>query len=348
MVYLILLILIVFCAIIFSKANSTNRNKYFTIGVACLLILYSSFRGIDYNSDMGEYIASFNQYSNYTFKQILQLYNLDIKSPTYHFVGWIVAKISGSEQIWLSIIAVFFVSTVSYLIYKESKLPFVSFIAFLSLGFFLFSLTGLRQTVAMGFLIISYFSAKDNKFFKFLFFVLVASLFHDSALIFLILYPIRNLKFGWFHVFFISACLVVSLFFKSQFKEFLGELFKDSYFGIYADSDKALNFSGIIMQLAIFTFNLFYYKGVTNKNKNALILYNCAFLGLSFQLFSIVIAEMFRISRYFAIFNLVLIPLSIMAEPSKKWRNVETVLITTVLFVYIFVFGLPSYTFFWN
>ena len=79
-----------------------------------------------------------------------------------------------------------------------------------------------------------------------------------------------------------------------------------------------------------------------------MILYNCAFLGLSFQLLSIVIAEMFRISMYFSIFNIVLIPLSIMAEPDQKWCKVEMILITVVLLAYLFVSGIPQYSFFWQ
>ncbi len=346
--YLVLLGTIIVFASIFSNNNYKSGRKYFCVIAAILMILYSALRSEYLYSDTPGYVDSYIKISKYSFSQALDLFKTDMKNPSFYFLGWIVSRVFPSGQVWLAFLSILYIVAIMYLIYKESKIPFISVIVFLSLGYFTFSLTGLRQALAMTLMVPAYFMAKSDKPIKFVLIILLAYLFHNSALVFLLIYPIRNLKFGWFHVLFIGCCLVVSLFLKSQFKEFIGEVFKDSYYGGYSESDKVLNFSGIIIQLAIFIFNTFYYKNITTKNKSTLILYNCAFLGLSFQLFSIVVAEMFRISMYFSIFNLILIPISIVSEPNEKWRNVEMILVIAVLLAYVLIGRIPSYSFFWG
>ncbi len=345
--YLVLLGAISLFAITFLNDKYKNGRKYFCVATAILLILYASLRSKDLYPDTPGYYSVYLNISQYGFNKVLTLFDGGTKNPTFYFLGWIFSKAFPDAQMWLAFLSILYIVAIIYLISKESKNPYVSVIIFLSLGYFTFSLTGLRQALAMTLMVPAYFMAKRHKPIKFILIVLLAYLFHNTALIFLLIYPIRNLKFGWFHVFFISACLVVSLFFKSQFKEFIGEVFKDSYLGGYSDNDKSLNFSGIIIQLAIFVFSLFYYKNITAKNKDVLILYNCAFLGLSFQLFSIVVAEMFRVSMYFSIFNLILIPLAIVSEPKTRWQNIESILITVVLLAYILIGRVPEYSFFW-
>lgn len=346
--FLILLVLIVILACIFSNEKYSNGKKYFIIGSAILLILYASLRGININSDVKGYLSQYAKFSKYSFNEILEIFKSDIKYPLFYLLGWFVSRVFPSGQVWLAFLSVLYIIAFMFLIYKESKMPLISVVVFLSLGYFTFSLTGLRQALAMTLIVPAYYFAKNSKIIKFILVVLLAYLFHNSALIFLLIYPMRNLKLGWFHALFIGICLAFSFIFKSEFKALIGVVFEDSYYGGYSESNKTLNFSGIIIQLAIFVFNLFYYKNVTNKSKRVMILYNCAFLGLSFQLLSIVIAEMFRISMYFSIFNIVLIPLSIMAEPDQKWCKVEMILITVVLLAYLFVSGIPQYSFFWQ
>jgi hypothetical protein len=346
--YLVLLGAIGVSACIFLNNSYKDGRKYFCVTTAILMILYASLRSKYLYTDTPGYVEKYLSISKYSFIEALNLFDADMKNPSFYFLGWIVGKVFSSGQVWLAFLSILYIVAFMHLIYKESKIPLISVIVFLSLGYFTFSLTGLRQALAMTLIVPAYYFAKNNKIVNFILVVLLAYLFHNSALIFLLIYPIRNLKLGWFHVLSMGICLAFSLIFKSEFKAFIGEIFKDSHYGGYSESNKVLNFSGIIIQLAIFAFNLLYYKNNLTKNKGSLILYNCAFLGLSFQLFSLVIAEMFRVSMYFSIFNIVLIPLSIIAEPNEKWRKVEMILITVVLLAYIFVGGLPNYSFFWN
>lgn len=78
------------------------------------------------------------------------------------------------------------------------------------------------------------------------------------------------------------------------------------------------------------------------------MLYNLAFVGLMFQLYASFIAEMFRISMYFSVFNIVLVPLATMEEENKNIRMLITFGLILILLLYTFKDGITPYRFFWQ
>ena len=107
----------------------------------------------------------------------------------------------------------------------------------------------------------------------------------------------------------------------------------------YLNDGTALTISGFIIQLAIYLFCLLYKKEVLKSDTSNISLYNLLFLGLVFQVFSAVIAEFFRISMYFSIFSLVLIPKAIGTIKNKKLRAIIYLLVLLALVLYIYWTG---------
>jgi hypothetical protein len=271
-----------------------------------------------------------------------------MKNPTFHLLGWFVSRIFPDGQWWLAFIGATYAFAGVHVIYKESESPLLSVIAWLALGFFMFSLSGLRQTLALSITMLAYFPAKNRKMWKFIFLVAIATLFHSSAIIFLLVYPFAQKKLGYMHLIIAGVVLVAFLGFQGQVRSLIASVFEDSYLGGYADQDATLSFAGFIIQVLMFAFSLLYYPNVVKKHENAKILYNLSFIGMLFQLFTALIAEMFRVSMYFSFFNVLLIPLAIQSEPSKSMRQILTVMIGVIFVVYMFRAGVPAYEFFWE
>lgn len=347
--YLACIALISIFAYVFSKYHVKKGDLWFLIFAGVVLFLYTALRGEMVGDDTDGYLRSYNTFRKYSFKQIIGIYNSNTqKDPTYYFLGWIFSRIFSNGQWWLAFIGAVYLSSVMIVIYKESVNPFLSVLVFTILTFFLFSLNGLRQVIAMSFTGLSYFSIKKRKPITFTLLVLIGSLFHVTALIFLIAYPMARWKLGVLHIisFVISIILFVS--FQSTIRGWIAKYIGFEHLTHYGDREESLTFSGFIIQFAIFVFALVYYHNVRKKYKYADILYNLSFIGLVFQLFSSMIAEFFRISMYFSFFNIILIPLVISAEPNKKISLLETSLVTLALVSYIFVSGVPEYSFFWQ
>lgn len=98
--------------------------------------------------------------------------------------------------------------TLSFLAIKRNSVsPAVSLIVYVGI-FYLISLSIIRQAVAMGFCLYAYSFIKEKSFLKYLICIIVAALFHYSALICLVIYPIYYILKFW-HVCLILICFFV-------------------------------------------------------------------------------------------------------------------------------------------
>lgn len=346
--YLICVVAIFIFAGIFLPKNVKNGKQAFAVATGLVLFLYAALRSPTFSGDVLSYVKKFDMYKRYSLGEMLQLYTLNAKSPTFYLLGWIFSRIFTDAQWWLAFIGAAYAFSGVYVIYKESENPLLSVLGWLALGFFMFSLSGLRQTLALSITMLAYFPAKNRKIWKFLILVAIATLFHNSAIIFLLIYPFAQRKLGYIHLIVAGAVIVAFLGFQGQVRNLIANVFEDSYLGGYADQEEGLSMAGFIIQVAMFVFSLLYYPNVVKKHEDAKILYNLSFIGMLFQLFSAMIAEMFRVSMYFSFFNVLLIPLAVQSEPSKSTRQILTILLSVVFVIYMFRGGVPAYEFFWG
>lgn len=343
MIYYSMLILIVILGIVFRRSK-----KLFMISAGSLLFLFQACRKYYLWGDLIRYSDKHLLLAQY--KTLSGVYNeilIDSKDAFFYFLEWIATRCGVSFRIWLAIIAFVFVFSVCRLIYKKSVYPLISVLAFLALGYFSFSLSGLRQTMAMSIVIWSFYALEKNKKFRFILFVILATLCHKSAIVFLLILPVARIKLGKWHV---LAALLGGLgftVFRPQVRLILNAVLSEGQYAWYGSSDTTLNFAGFIIQCAIFCFCLFYYRRVT-KNKNNRILYNLSFAGVVLQLYAAFIAEFFRLSMYFSIFNIILIPLAVKQEKDRRTKEVFLLLIALTFLLYIISNGAIRYEFFWR
>ena len=325
-------------------------NSILVIVAGTFLFIISALRSIDFASDTTGYVNKYLSLSYVDFSILLDdLFNGVGKDPFFYLFSKVISIAGFSYQVWLAVIASIFCFSISKLIYRYSNEPFISFVALISLGYFYFSLTGLRQTMALGCIILSYKYLKERNIIPFVLLVLLGSLFHSSALIFLISYPVANIKIGWKQLLGIGAAFIVSLFYSNQIREIIRVVGWTDSLVAYADQKTSLSISGFIIQLSIFLFCLKYKKELLKKDKNNQSLYNLLFLGLIFQAFSTVIAEFFRISMYFSIFSIILIPMSIGVIKDKQIMIIVYLSVFVMLVAYIYWTGsFSGYKFYWQ
>lgn len=83
------------------------------------------------------------------------------------------------------IFAIISIVPLMVLIYRDSENYWLSIFVYICFGMYTFSMTGIRQSVAMGLCCIAFMFAKDRKLVKFLTFVILSFTIHKSALVFL-------------------------------------------------------------------------------------------------------------------------------------------------------------------
>lgn len=330
--------------------TNTKNKRFFVFVASIILFLISALRSITFGTDTIGYV---NKYISLSYTSLYELLMNVItrtgKDPFFYLFAKVINLTGANYQIWLAILAGIFCYSVSKLVSKYSVEPYISFIALISLGYFYFSLTGLRQAMALSMIILSYRYLRERELVPFIMMILIGTLFHASAIIFLIAYPSANIKVGLKQGVGIIIALILAYLFKNEVLIIISYLNMGYRYENYLNHGASLTISGFIIQFAIYIFCLYFKKDILKSDIKNLSLYNLLFFGLVFQAFSAVIAEFFRVSMYFSIFSIVLIPKAILSVKDKNMKMIIYLSVLLALVAYIFWTGsFNGFKFYWQ
>jgi len=260
-----------------------KKNRSMIICVICGLILWliQSFRGFSVGTDLIVYIPFFENiaYREYT--------SNDIEIGYFFFNKIIYNRISEDPSVFLSIVSATLLIPITIIIKRYSKNPALSFIIFASFVVYIFSFSALRQTIAIGFTTLSYIFVEKKKILPFLGLVILATLFHTTAIIFIIVYPLCNWVTMTWKKYLICFCIGGGLLFslKTVINFILPILFSEKqehYMGYYSDEvTPAYNLAILIF---LFFLATFFVKRPTKTDLNMrmiiFIAFWCQCLGL--------------------------------------------------------------------
>ena len=341
------LALIIFLYIALGIKTVQSKRKYVIFSLSVLLIIVC-LRDFSVGADIPGYLSAFEKMRDYGLKEMLAN-AFSKKDPVYYISGWLFSKLFYSFRLWITFIAALYFFAVGKLIISESEIPLISIIAFICLGDFAFSLSALRQVIALSFVILSYPFLKSKKYLIFILLVIIASLFHQTAIVFLIAIPFSKMKPGIIHFAIITVSVVTVLFFKTQFLNLLSALIDVSRYQNYLSNNASvLSISGFVIKSVVFIYALTYSRQLCAKKPTDLIFFNLYFLGVVLQLFSVIIAEMFRVSMYFSVFGLILLADASVCEKKFNVRILLQILLVTFLLIYFFKDGIFPYRFFFT
>lgn len=331
-IYIISIALILISAYVFR-----NNKKWICIISGIILWGLLAFRNISMglNDTENVYLPYFNKILNMNFIEILSYRFMSDKG--FYFIMKIISLLTKNYQICIAILAVPFICFVIRQIYKESKNVLFSIIIFIAL-YYAFAFFLLRQVIAMGIIVYSYKYIKQKKIIKFIITLIVASLFHGTALIFLIAYPICNyIKPGYKNYIAIGIAFIVGRYILDillKICSIIPMLNRYAYSienGFYS-TDSAPSIWGLIMTVLILTVSYFFYRRSQKEDREINLLLNLSTLGSIFYCFSASIAEFYRIALYFSIFNMLLLPNALSLCEDKKIRDL---LVTTAIIAFI-------------
>lgn len=250
--YLICIILLVVLYDIICNYKIDKRNiDVFLFVAAILMTFFYGSRHFSVGTDTIAYFRIFDEDTSVPFDS-LWTYMWNQKSPLYVLTEWLFSKFIPSAQAWLYFISAFFFYGLSRFIKKNSKTPFLSYLIFFCI-FGLFQMTGLRQSVAMVFLMEAFSYAVNRKIFKFITFIIIAYLFHKSALIFLPVYFLVEKKIrvvDFFVVFFAVFCIYHS---RTESFEYI-KSFTSYYYYEATQLEEPINYSIMIYASTFFSF----------------------------------------------------------------------------------------------
>ena len=225
-----------------------------------ILFVFSAFKDTSIGIDTAAYITAFTTLKGGSF--------------TFHYAGfepifvvylWVIGK-SGLPFLAVEVISYAFVyGVMAFLIYRESDNVNVSFFFLYISSFFLFALSGLRQSIATSFVFLfAWVFLKKKGVWKVASFLLflIALGFHRSAIVFLPFVLIGRAKMKrWFYV---AATLLLIIYLVSPDIYYLASLFLNVRY-VPAKAGRNLTFFVYLLFFFIFAFCSFFEIVLENK-----------------------------------------------------------------------------------
>lgn len=332
---------------LYGNKSDRNRTKYITI-TAVVILMIMGLRNMAIYDDTFFYILGFKRLEDMSVSSIYIRWPKD----TFFYIAsyYIHPLISHNYTIWLTLISAIFIYPISVIIRKYSPNPMLSWICFIFLGLFLFTMAGLRQTVAIGLVLYGFISLMEGKWIRFLISLTIAYLFHGTSFIFAIVYPIIRYKIT-FNYKILLIYFIGTVIFIIAGQSVLGSVIDiisetDERYSGYAEEMSGSTFTYFFQQLLLVAPSLYYLKNRLRET-NVAIFANISMLGLMLVSLSPTIAEMFRLSMYFSWANLILFPMA-MFEAKKTGSNIQLILMS-FFFVYLIFINktLTNPYFFW-
>lgn len=205
-------------------------------------------------------------------------------------------------------------------------MPFLSVLIFITFGFMNFYMSGMRQAIALSIILFSFNFIVDRKIWKFIATIVIASLFHVSAIVFFPAYFLISFTFtpALAITYIVSLGLIYIL--RFNIIEFVTQYF-------YSGSSITNTGAYTLMLIVIVSFiaGLLFYKKAVTLNFSNKIVYNLIAVAGALMIFNTTSNIALRVANYYYIFMLLFIPAVLKAIDSTIIKNIATVVVVLLL-----------------
>ena len=300
----------------FSLGGQMLKRKCIIV-VTIIMTLFSGFRSWWY----GDLVKYYTRFLNESSLSLRELYKTNgLRNIGLTMANKFAFSLFGTYgyDVLLFLIALFSAYTLGKLIDKYSSSAYWSYLMYLSMGFYAFTFSGLKQTIAMGFCCLAMMALLQDNIKKFLIMVGLGALFHAPALVFLVAYPFSRKKFDKWYVIVVSTLMTAMYLYRNQLVYFFEDAYRSE---AAADAMLAQEVSGVggrfigmmlIMMLAMML------RPLTLKDRIYTKVFNVMVLAAAFQMMSVFNNTYTRLADYFYQFVVLFVPMFMQPITSKK------------------------------
>lgn len=307
------------------------------------IVLLVGLQGLDANADS---LAFHYTYAIEPLSYSLLEYFIKQKHEfVFYLSSYILSKIGIPWQIYLMIYAAFVFGVMLYWIFLYSEDVFLSALIF-ETTFFAAWVIAMRSGLALAFMILAYISIRNGKKKRGVLFILLAVFSHNSIMLLLPFFVLRNIRFSNAMLSLYVMLTVTTLLFRSQLLDFINLVAKALGRNTYGLIETETTYTFTTLLLMVIILGLWFRKNLANKNN---IIYSdgmhallCAFLFLNIVGGGVKL----RIVYYYAIFMCLLIPMILRSIRPRPLSRFLVILLLVVLYVRGANFS--RYYFFWQ
>lgn len=280
-------------------------------------------RDTSVGADTLGYTEDFHRFASMSFPEMWH-YAFQTKEPLYVIISWLPSLVSDNYTSFLLVWALFPICSL-YMVFKrelqDSVDYMIAILVFFLLGLFAFYVAGIRQTAALSIMLyaskylrsLNYRSLRtiicNKSIYTFCIYTLIAYNIHNSSLLFICAIPCLFIKVRWWYIILVIVLFPLSKFVHLDQIVVLSKFFFEDRFANYGTVyESSQSISAMIMQVILFVLCFIARDKLQKKDSQNAFLFNMMFVGLIFQSLSGMLAEMARVSFYFSMFAMVLVP----------------------------------------
>lgn len=299
---IVVLLVIMAITLAFFRANDNMRNRKTCISIVTIIMTF--FSGLR-SWWMGDLIKYYTLYKNCNGADWSDYVFEDSSNIGIRLFFRSMGAVGLSYDVCIFVIAAFSAITLGVVIYRYSTAPYWSYLMYIALGFYLFTYSGLKQTIAMGFIMLASIGIFENKPKKFVICVIAAAIFHAPALIFIVAYPISKKKIDKIYFLILLITVICVFVFKNQIVEW----FASAYYEEEHSFSAANTIGGrALMMIAIIAIGAFL-RPPTDGDKVYCKVFNIIVIAVIIQYFSIYDNMFTRLADYYYQFIVLFMPM---------------------------------------
>lgn len=311
------------------QLRKKTRNTVIIIGIA--LFIVSAFRATSVGIDTKSYLWTYERLG----ASIPSLSLSFGAEDGYTLLEYICRNIGVGFRGVVIFSSAIYIIPVLYIIFKYSENPYLSIFYFVTLDYYCFSMSGMRQCIAIGLCIIAFEMAQRKKLIPYLLLVGIAITFHSTAIFFLPVYFLRYIPLRKKYIYPFIALGIICFLFKNQIINIMQSMSRIYYGNMDTGG------VGMYLYLLLSVILAFMYSPEwENDNKDAKSLINYMMI-VAVIIYPILQFNptVFRLHYYYSISIVVFIPTII-----KGIRDARIRLLFSSLFFFVAIYYFYAYT----
>lgn len=236
----------------------------------------------------------------------------------YMFMKLIAMLTNGNYQVFLLVVAIIIEVSVALLIYKYSPLPWLSYLIWNCVGFYIFGFSAIKQALSMAFIVFAMICILESKRIFFTLSVIVAGFIHAPAFAFLPAYWLakQRINRSMIAIYVIAAGLIFA--FRDQIVVFVSEYYyEEETMELLQFGTEGLGNRFFMIVLVLVCGALM--KGFKEKTFESL--FHIIVVSAIFQMFSVYNNVFTRFADYYFQFSILFIPLIFYQGIQKNQEN---------------------------
>ena len=331
-----------------------KRSRLLVFLFFLIFFLLLALRDITVGKDLINYQEIFRVCASSSFGELGEL-PWEIGYTVYNKL---VSLISKDFRFFLIVTAFITLKPIYDLYSKEEKNGYLLMVLFLNMPCFLMIFSGLRQAISISIGVLACLAIQKRKYILCGLFIVLAMLFHSSAIVLFALYPAFFLKIKTNHLLYIVPALVVLYVLRVPIFAFILSLVPSKYLEFYGEMQQT-GAVGMMLLFLVFLIFAFVVMDEEKMTTDDYFMRNVLLIAATIQFFVPIHAMVQRVSYYFLIFVPVAL-LQVVKKPRSNMTGVSTaaLIVMSVFFtLYFFYTALFSgdnlldvfpYTFLWS